>query len=57
MEFIVPHEKMCFRNFVLIPLQEISPEWKHPKSNKKIDFLIQELNQSDKMNIFKVEKS
>ena len=39
-EFVLPHKKMHLRNFGLIPLKEIFPEWKHPKTNEKIDLLI-----------------
>ena len=32
----LPHEKLVHRNFVLIPLHEIMPEWKHPKTKIKL---------------------
>jgi 2-amino-4-hydroxy-6-hydroxymethyldihydropteridine diphosphokinase len=39
----LPHPRMRVRNFVLIPLFEISKSWKHPISKvnivKLIDFL------------------
>ena len=56
-DFVVPHEKISFRSFVLFPLQEISPNWRHPKTNEKIEFLINKLNQEDKMAILKVKKN
>ena len=56
-DFVVPHEKISFRNFVLFPLQEISPNWRHPKTNEKIEFLINKLSQEDKMAILKIEKN
>ena len=43
-DIILPHPRAHLRNFVLYPLQEISPRWKHPILNKKIDFLIKKLN-------------
>ena len=40
----LPHPRAHLRNFVLLPLSEISPSWKHPVLNIKIDFLINKLN-------------
>ena len=37
---IIPHKRMSKRNFVLIPLFEIAPNWVHPKTNKSIKKLI-----------------
>ena len=31
---------MSDRNFVLIPLSEIAPDWRHPKTNKSVKKLI-----------------
>ena len=39
-ELIVPHERMSDRNFVLIPLFEIAPNFVHPKTKKSIKRLI-----------------
>lgn len=41
---VLPHPRAHLRNFVLYPLIEICPYWKHPKLNKKITFLIKSLN-------------
>ena len=40
----VPHALMHHRNFVLEPLAEICPDWRHPVTNKDIDDLIKCLN-------------
>ncbi len=40
----LPHPRAHKRNFVLYPLKEICPDWRHPILNKKIDFLIKNLN-------------
>ena len=53
----VPHKELTFRNFVLFPLQEISPNWKHPKTNELIGALIDNLSNEDKNSILKVNKS
>ena len=39
-DIVIPHERMKKRNFVLIPLLEIAPNWRHPKTNKSIKNLI-----------------
>ena len=50
----VPHKKLIFRNFVLLPLKEICPDWFHPKTGKQIDELIAKLPDIDKKSILKV---
>ena len=55
--FKVPHEKLIYRNFVLFPLQEIAPNWIHPKTKDSIDVLINKLSNEDKKSIFKIKKS
>ena len=57
LDFFVPHEKLSFRNFVLIPLKDILPNWKHPKSKESIDLLIDRLSIEDKKSILKVRDS
>jgi len=56
-EFIVPHEKICERNFVLIPLQEIAKNWKHPKNHQHIGHLIERLSLEDKKSILKISNT
>ena len=55
--FKVPHEKLIYRNFVLFPLQEIAPNWIHPKTKDSIDVLINKLPNEDKKSILKIKKS
>ena len=43
----IPHLSMYKRNFVLYPLKEICPNWKHPLTKKTIDILIKELNKDN----------
>ena len=57
LNFTVPHKNLSSRNFVLYPLKEILPEWKHPKTNESIDLLIDKLSNEDKNSILKVNKS
>ena len=56
LDFIVPHEKLVYRNFVLIPLKEILPNWRHPKTKESIDLIIDRLSYKDKKSILKVSK-
>jgi len=56
-DFTVPHKKLIYRNFVLYPLQEISPGWKHPKSKEIINTLIDALPNEDKNSILIVKKN
>ena len=57
LEFTVPHQKLIYRNFVLFPLLEVYPDWRHPKTNEDISVLIEKLSDEDKNSILKVKKS
>ena len=57
LDFTVPHDKLVYRNFVLIPLKDIIPDWIHPETKETIDFLIDKLSEMDKKSILKVKKS
>lgn len=41
---ILPHPRMEGRSFVLLPLRDIAPEWRHPASGKSIEALVKELS-------------
>lgn len=43
-EVILPHPRMHLRGFVLLPLAEIVPDWRHPVIGKSVDDLIAELS-------------
>ena len=57
LDFTVPHKELTSRNFVLYPLREISPMWKHPKTKETISNLIEKLNEEDKNSILKIDKN
>jgi 2-amino-4-hydroxy-6-hydroxymethyldihydropteridine diphosphokinase len=38
----VPHPQMAFRQFVLVPMAEIVPDWIHPVLNKPVSALLAE---------------
>ena len=48
---------MALRNFVLFPLKEILPNWKHPKTNENVTSLIQKLPEDDTNSILKIKKN
>ena len=56
LDFYIPHKKLIYRNFVLYPLKDVSPQWKHPKTGELIDDLINNLKTEDKISILKVNK-
>ena len=57
LDFTVPHKKLIYRNFVLFPLHEISPNWKHPKTRELVSTLIKNIPKEDKNSILKIKKS
>ena len=46
-QLILPHPRLCKRNFVLLPLFEIEKSWKHPKTKFNIVNLINSLPVKD----------
>ena len=44
---ILPHPRLDYRNFVLLPLFELNKSWKHPKSKSHIKSLILSLSNRD----------
>ncbi len=56
-DLVIPHPKMHLRNFVIYPLKEIEPEWKHPIFNKKIDVYFLELDKKSHNEITRLGKS
>ena len=57
LHFTIPHKELNYRNFVLFPLAEIFPEWKHPISKEPVKILIEKLSTEDKNSILKIKKS
>ena len=56
-ELTVPHKELTSRNFILFPLQEISPTWKHPKTKEIVSVLLQKLSEEDKNSILKIDEN
>ena len=44
---IIPHPMLHKRNFVLVPLFEISKNWVYPKKNRKISDLLMKMDTND----------
>ena len=55
-DLTIPHKEMILRNFVLFPLQEIEPDWIHPKTKQIISKLIKNLPVIDRNSILKIKK-
>tara|TARA_Y100000590_G_scaffold429790_1_gene542704 strand:- start:377 stop:889 length:513 start_codon:yes stop_codon:yes gene_type:complete len=53
----IPHKDLSSRNFVLFPLREISPNWKHPNTKESINLLIDRLPDKDKKSILMIKKN
>jgi 2-amino-4-hydroxy-6-hydroxymethyldihydropteridine diphosphokinase len=48
-ELTVPHPSLYERRFVLAPLAEIAPNWKHPTLHQSIQSLLEHLTHSSKL--------
>ena len=48
----IPHPYLEKRNFVLVPLNEIEPDFVHPIINKKISVLLKESKDTCKVKIW-----
>ncbi|HEY1707925.1 MAG TPA: 2-amino-4-hydroxy-6-hydroxymethyldihydropteridine diphosphokinase [Rhizomicrobium sp.] len=44
---VLPHPRSAQRNFVLIPLRDIAPDWRHPATKLGIDALIAALPEGE----------
>jgi len=51
-ELSIPHTLMAERVFVLKPLADIAPEWRHPVLNKSVSDLLAELPTDDAATLF-----
>jgi len=44
----LPHPRMAERGFVLIPLGDIAPDWRHPITGRSVQSLIADLSQEQR---------
>ena len=54
---VIPHPKCHLRNFVLYPILQIDPNWKHPIFKKNARFLINKLSQKFRIEITRLNKN
>lgn len=48
---VLPHPRAAARAFVLVPLMDVAPEWRHPVSRQRVRDLIAALPQSDRASV------
>ncbi|MCB2127516.1 MAG: 2-amino-4-hydroxy-6-hydroxymethyldihydropteridine diphosphokinase [Rhodobacteraceae bacterium] len=53
-QLILPHPRLQDRAFVLIPLSEIAPDWRHPITGRTVSEMIAGLSSADKAGILPV---
>ena len=53
----IPHKKCHQRNFVLFPISQIDPNWKHPILKKNVNFLIGQLDLKSRIEITMLNKN
>ncbi|MDC0952803.1 2-amino-4-hydroxy-6-hydroxymethyldihydropteridine diphosphokinase [Pelagibacteraceae bacterium] len=53
----IPHKKCHLRNFVLYPILQIDAEWVHPKIQKNVKVLINNLDQKSRIEITRLNKN
>lgn len=54
-ELIVPHKEITKRDFVLKPLNDIAPDFRHPVFNKTLDNLLEDMGKVSCKNIGNLE--
>ena len=54
-DLILPHPMLHLRAFVLMPLNEIAPKWRHPRLNMTTMEMLDKLSSEDKAVILAVE--
>ena len=53
----IPHIKSHLRNFVLYPINQIDPNWRHPVLKKNVKFLINKLSLKSRIEITRLNKN
>jgi 2-amino-4-hydroxy-6-hydroxymethyldihydropteridine diphosphokinase len=46
---VLPHPRVRERAFVLIPMRDVAPDWRHPASGENLDALIAALPQAERL--------
>lgn len=53
-ELILPHPRLQDRAFVLVPLLELVPDWKHPVSGHTVAEMVEMLPESDRNEVVRL---
>ena len=53
----IPHKKCHQRNFVLFPISQIDPKWKHPILKKNVNILLGQLDLKSRIEITRLNKN
>ena len=56
-ELILPHPRCHLRNFVLLPILQLDPNWFHPILKKNVQYLINNLSQKSRIEITRLKKN
>jgi 2-amino-4-hydroxy-6-hydroxymethyldihydropteridine diphosphokinase len=54
---VVPHPQIARRAYALVPLLEIAPDWKHPRSGKTVTELHEGLNAPEQVFLYGTRES
>ncbi len=53
----IPHKECHQRNFVLFPISQIDPKWKHPILKKNVNILLGQLDLKSRIEITRLNKN